>query len=251
MDREPGSVSLMQTFDSFRQIVEQRRSVRIYDQNAEFDPQVVQRCLELATLSPNSSNMQLWEFYRITDPTIRAQMVPLCMGQNSVRTASELVVAATRPERWRKHAEINLDNLRRDNADNPKVLKKIESYYGTLMPLTYWQDPLGITGVLRKWIFALIGLFRPVYREASLADMRAVMHKSTALACMTFMYAMRAEGYDTCPLEGFDSARIKRLLNLPRSAGITMVIACGKGDVNKGIWGERHRLPYEEVIKVI
>ena len=241
----------MNHIESFRQIVEQRRSVRVYDTQSDFDPNVLQRCLELATLSPNSSNMQLWEFYRITDPALKAKMAVYCLGQNSVKTASEIVVAAICPDKWREHAQINLKNLQKDNADNPTVLKKVTAYYGKLMPLTCWQDALGITGVLRKWIFSLIGLFRPVYREASRSDMRAVMHKSTALACITFMYAMRAEGYDTCPLEGFDSSRVKKLLNLPGSAGITMVIACGKGDANKGIWGQRHRLPFDEVIKVV
>ncbi len=237
--------------DTFRQIVEQRRSVRVYDQEAEFDPNVVQRCLEMATLAPNSSNMQLWEFYRITTPVLKAAMLPICMTQNSVRTANELVVAVIRPERWREHAAWNLENLRKENADNPAVLGKVETYYGKLMPLSYRQDALGIQGALKKALFALGGLFRPMYREASKSDMRAVMHKSTALACMTFMYGMKAEGYDTCPLEGFDSRRVQKLLGLPRSAGITMVITCGKGDPEKGIWGERHRLPYEKVIKTL
>ncbi len=239
------------SLDTFAAIVNARRSVRVYDADAEYDPTVVQRCLELATQAPNSSNMQLWEFYRITDPGKRAQMVPICFNQTAVRTAAEIVVAVIRPDRWRAHAQVNLDNLSRDNAGNPKVLAKVQQYYGKLMPLSYWHDPIGLTGWLRKQLFNLVGLFRPWYREASKADMRAVMHKSTALACMTFMYAMKAEGYDTCPLEGFDSARVKHLLGLPRSAGITMVITCGRGDPEKGVWGQRHRLPAEQVIRQI
>jgi nitroreductase len=42
------------------------------------------------------------------------------------------------------------------------------------------------------------------------------------------MLAMTAQGYDTCPMEGFDSNRLKKLLGLPRSAVIVMGIAVGK-----------------------
>ena len=64
-------------------------------------------------------------------------------------------------------------------------------------------------------------------REVSESDMRVVVHKSCALAAQTFMIAMANEGYDTCPLEGFDSTQIKKLLKLPHGAGINMVIPCG------------------------
>ena len=48
--------------------------------------------------------------------------------------------------------------------------------------------------------------------------MRIWAHKSTALACAHFMLAMRAHGFDTCPMEGLDSARVKRILGLPKEA---------------------------------
>ena len=47
-------------------------------------------------------------------------------------------------------------------------------------------------------------------------------------------------------MEGFDSLRIKRLLHLPASAEITMVIACGLRD-EKGVYGPRFRIPFEKV----
>lgn len=45
--------------------------------------------------------------------------------------------------------------------------------------------------------------------EVSENDMRVTAHKSCALAAQTFMIAMANEGYDTCPLEGLDSRRLK------------------------------------------
>lgn len=53
---------------NLEEVLNFRRSVRRYDKNKPIDPEKVKHCLELATLAPNSSNMQLWEFYQITNP---------------------------------------------------------------------------------------------------------------------------------------------------------------------------------------
>ena len=54
----------------FKEAVNRRRSVRKYDPDKTLDSQKVKECLELAVLAPNSSNMQLWEFYHITSKEI-------------------------------------------------------------------------------------------------------------------------------------------------------------------------------------
>ena len=60
------------------------------------------------------------------------------------------------------------------------------------------------------------------------------------------MISMAALGYDTCPMEGFDSVRLKSLLKLPKNAEISMVIGCGVREED-GLYGERFRLPLKEV----
>ena len=62
------------------------------------------------------------------------------------------------------------------------------------------------------------------------------------------MLAMRAHGFDTCPMEGFDSYRVKRLLGLPLSAGVTMVISAGKR-AEGGIYGPRFRFDQDLIVK--
>ena len=42
--------------------IEYRRSVRKY-LDVQLDEEKVKNCIKNATLAPNSSNMQLWEFY--------------------------------------------------------------------------------------------------------------------------------------------------------------------------------------------
>ncbi|MDA0940582.1 MAG: nitroreductase family protein, partial [Bacteroidetes bacterium] len=74
------------------------------------------------------------------------------------------------------------------------------------------------------------------------SDMRVWAHKTTALSAAHFMLAMRAEGYDTCPMEGMDSRRVKKILGLPWKAEVCMVISAGRRTA-KGIYGDRFRFP--------
>ena len=81
-------------------------------------------------------------------------------------------------------------------------------------------------------------------------DRRVILHKSCALAAQTFMLAITAEGYDTCPMEGFDRVRVARALGLHRGAEVCMIVAVGKG-TDAGIYGKRLRVPSAQVIRKI
>ena len=198
--------------------------------------------------------MQLWEFYHITTPDIIVKMAPLCFNQNAAKTAQELVVFVTRKDLWRIRAKANLEMI---EAQFPiKAGEKpsgraagIRTYYKKLIPFLY-GDFLGLIGVFRWGIALATGLFRPIYRQVRASDMRVVTHKTCGLAAQTFMLSMAAVGYDTCPMEGFDSLRVKRLLKLPRGAEINMMVSCGIRKPN-GVYGERFRVTFEEVYKNI
>ena len=237
---------------NLEEVLNFRRSVRNYDPSKELDTNKVKHCIELATLAPNSSNMQLWEFYHIVDKELLAKVSHLCLDQPATATAKQLVVFVTRRDLFRKRAKANLafekGNITRNSpADRQqKRIKDRELYYGKVMPFFYGRF-FGLLGLVSKLVVHTIHLFRPIITTVSEADNRVVVHKSCGLAAQTFMIAMANEGYDTCPLEGFDGIRLRKLLGLPWGAEINMVISCGIRNGDKGIWGERFRIPFEEV----
>lgn len=236
------------TAKTFNDIVENRRSVRIYDNIAEFDETAVTRSLERALLAPNSSNLQLWEFYRVKTKAKKDELAKYCLGQNAAKTANELIVVVTRKDKWKAHAEFVLNEAKKDFPEKLRKRDKlIVDYYTKVIPTLYFSDPVDLAGGLKKIASSLGGAFQPVPRQVTATDMRIVVHKSAALAAQTFMLSMTAEGYDTCPMEGFDSARVKKFLKLPAAAEINMVISVGKA-AQDGIYGKRVRIPKEEVI---
>ncbi|MGI9526372.1 MAG: nitroreductase family protein [Weeksellaceae bacterium] len=239
---------------NLKQILNFRRSVRVYDTQEPINPEVVKNCLELAILAPNSSNMQLWQFIHVTDKQILDKLAQACFDQSAATTAQQLVVFVTRQDIHRKRAKevLNFEkqNIRKHSpaARQDKRISDRKKYYGYIMPFIYTKF-FGLAGIVRKVLVHIVGLFRPTMYQVSEADMRVVVHKSCALAAQTFMIAMANEGLDTCPMEGYDSRRVKNILSLPRDAEINMIVSCGKRKGNEGIWGERFRVPFDEVYK--
>ena len=118
------------------------------------------------------------------------------------------------------------------------------------MPIFYSRDFLYVLSLLKKLYVAIVGIKQPTVREVSVIDKKITIHKSVALAAQTFMLAVKSYGYDTCPMEGVDSKRIKKYLNLPKQAQINMVISVGKG-LDEGVWYPQKRYDYDVVVKEI
>ncbi len=244
----------MKKNQNFIDALNYRRSVRVYDSEIEIDSEIVKNCIKQATLAPNSSNMQLWEFYHITSKDILSKLSKACLDQNAAATAKEMVVFVVRKDLWKKRRKSHLNYL--EKIFGKKPIKEYSSreqfainYYKKLIPFIY-SDFFGIFGLIKYFIGLITGFFKPNYRQLRNSDMRIVAHKSVGLAAQTFMLSMASEGFDTCPMEGFDSARVKKILKLPYKSEINMIVSCG---IRKpeGIYGERYRIPFKEVYKHI
>ena len=194
--------------------------------------------------------MQLWEFYHVTSKSVIDKLIPLCFNQNAAKTAQQMVVVTVRKDLWKKRAKANLEYLDKVYPPQPDGKqssreKFAKNYYKKLIPFVY-NDFLGILGFFKYLTILITGLFKPIYREVRAKDMRVVAHKSAGLAAQTFMLSMAGEGYDTCPMEGSDTWRVKKVLGLPSGAEINMIISCG---IRKpeGVYGKRFRVPFEDI----
>ena len=215
----------------FFEALKTRRSVRRYTSDP-VPESVVRECLEAALLAPNSSNLQPWEFYWVRSPEKKSRLAEACMSQPAATTAAELIVCVARTDKVGRNRKLMLEK---------NLPPQAVSYYEKLVPLVYTQGPLGLLAYLRGAIFFLVGLFRPVPREPHRPSrLREWAVKSTALACENLMLAFRAKGFDSCPMEGMDSVRVKRILGLGRGANIVMVISCGHRAPD-GVWGDQIR----------
>ncbi len=237
MSREPYKAPPLPDIDveEFRKVVMTRRSVRRFTD--EIIPEaVVQDCLDMALLAPNSSNLQPWDFYRIRSQNIRSKMTAACLNQNAAKTAAELIIVVGRTTTWKKHCAEILEQWPEDSI--PRV---VEDYYKRGALAHYGRLPLDPMGKVKKFIRDVAGISRPFPRwPNSQSDMRLWACKSAAPAAENLMLAFRAYGFDSCPMEGFDEKRLRKLVRLPRDGLILMVIAAGRRADN-GVYHEQIR----------
>ncbi|NQY99814.1 MAG: nitroreductase family protein [Bdellovibrionales bacterium] len=230
--------------EEFKKVVKSRRSVRRFSDEA-IPHSIIKDCIELALLAPNSSNLQQWEFHWIQTPETRKRLDEAFFSQPACTTAAELVVAVARTATWKKHNQKMIETMQSQGASSAI------SYYKKIVPLAYTIGWLGTIGWLKKLLFFVMGFFQPMPREVtSKSELKIWAVKSTALACQNLMLALRAYGYDSCPMEGFDSRRVKKILNLPSDAVVVMGVSAGKRAEN-GIYGPRLRFDSSQFIKLV
>ena len=156
----------------------------------------------------------------------------------------------SRIDTWKRNRNLIIEEYKSKN----KLMPIINNYYNKLIPFAYYHDRFGIAGLIKRIIFIFInifGYFKPVARGPIYKhELFETVTKSTALACQNFMMSLVAEGFDSCPMEGFDDRRIKKILKLNWACHVVMIFGIGKPDSN-GIYSERFRVSEKLVIKEI
>ncbi|MFZ5756363.1 MAG: nitroreductase family protein [Pseudomonadota bacterium] len=228
--------------DEFRKIVRTRRAIRRF--TAEDVPDaVLDDCLDLAMLAPNSCNLQPWNFYVVRDAGVRQALAHACLSQNAAKTAPVLIPVIARTATWSRNCDLTLEYW-----PDEKLPGIVRNFYRRVAKIQYWQGPFSSFGLLKKFFYGAVGLFRPVPRGPySQAEMRLWAAKSCALAAGNLMLALRAHGYDSCPMEGFDEVRVRKILGLPGDAFVVMIVAAGKRG-ERSIYHSRYRFPREQFI---
>ena len=233
----------------FFDAVNKRRSVRKFSKT-KVPESVIRKCLKASVLAPNSSNLQPWEFYWARDKEKKDKIIEACFSQNAAKTAQEIVIAVARIDTWKRNRDLIIEHYKKHD----KLIPIVEKYYNKVIPYAYLHDRFGITGFIKRLVFIflnIIGYFRPMIRGPIYKhQIFETVTKTTALACQNFMMGLVSEGFDSCPMEGFDEKRVKKILNLNWQCKVVMIFGVGKAAEN-GVYSDRFRIDDELVIKEI
>ena len=215
----------------------QRRSVRAYSPERIPDS-VLDACFDLAILAPTSHNLECWRMIDVRDTIRLAALRRLCLDQPAAASAPHLIVVLARPDLWRRGRAMMLERIQKEKADPalPTALREFlplfERKYRLQIPLLFEDGPFHMLAPLKRFLVWGLAWFKPMMRGPFGRHEQALWAiKSAALACENLMLALTAHGFDSCPMEGFDEPRVKRLLRLPHAAEVVMVIAAGRGAV--------------------
>ncbi|MGA8883871.1 MAG: nitroreductase family protein [Acinetobacter sp.] len=231
--------------ENFRKVLESRRSVRKFTGKA-IPNEVLDACLDLALLAPNSSNLQPWSFYVVQSPAKKKQLVKACLSQLAAKTAQELIVCVARTDRLDEMAKMNISEF-----PFPEAPAAVQKYY-RIIPYNYKTGYFNSLGNFKKVAFKLArSLDKQLPVTAfSPADAKLWATKTTALACENLVLALRAYGFDSCMMEGFDEPLVRKILNLNDQQYPVMVIGAGER-AEDGVFFPQYRFDRELFIQKV
>ena len=150
-------------------------------------------------LTPTSYGLQPYKFLVLTDPALRAQLVPASWGQTQPVDCSHYVVFAARAGNT--------------EADVDRHLARMAEVRGVA------------TETLAGFKKILMGDVVHGARGQAALEWAA---RQAYIALGNFMTAAALVGVDTCPMEGFEPPRYDEILGLP-AQGFHAVVACAAG----------------------
>lgn len=247
-DERPNPSFQTTALPGFKKTVRGRRAIRKFD-GTSIPEQVMRDCLSDATLAPSASNLQCYEIYWVRDAAKKAKMRVLCLNQPGVTTAGEVLVIVSRVDLWQSHLK-KMTDIMTDNGKKP-FSGPVRDYYQGIIPMLMKTDRWGFNNLKRRLMFWYKGRSEPtVHEPVTRADHRVYGHIQSSLAAENLMLSLAAHGYESCPMSGIDKRGTKKLLGLPATAEITMVIGAGVG-VPEGLLSPRLRLPFDDLVKEI
>jgi nitroreductase len=186
-----------------------RRAVKSYDPTHHMSGEEVTELLSLTLLSPTAFNIQHWRFVVVDEPVLRQQIRQVAWNQAQVTDASLLVILCADLKAWEKG------------------------------PDRYWRNA---SAEVQAFMLPTIDQY---YRGKEQIQRDEAM-RSCGIAAQTLMLAAKSLDYDSCPMDGFDSAAVARLIRLPEDHVIAMFVAIGKR--TQDAWPRPGQLSLDEVV---
>ncbi len=207
-----------------------RHACKEFDAERKIPEETFNTILETGRLSPSSFGFEPWYYLIVQDPTLREKLKEFTWGgQKQIPTASHLVVILARRVHFMKYDSEYITHMMRDIMKLPEAAmeKKREVYRN------FQQND-----------FNLLESDRALFDWAC---------KQTYIALGNMMTAAAMLGVDSCPIEGFDQAKIETVLREHFSVetdkfGIACMVAFGYR-IREG--RPKTRQPMEEITRWI
>jgi len=185
---------------SVKDILEKRRSVRHYDSNYKIRSETLTALVESASKSPNGNNIQATRYLIIEDANLRNLLLPIAFNQQQIVEASTLIVM--------------LGDYQAFNKGN--IIKIHEEGYQA----GYFDESL------RDYLAnAAINYYESKTKE----DLKLELTRDVSLSSMSLVLLANEAGFDTITMSGYDSKKLKEILNISDRYLDVMLIAIGKG----------------------
>jgi nitroreductase len=173
-----------------------RYATKQFDPHRKINDQDWSTVEQALLLTPSSGGLQPWKFIVVTDPAVRAKLLPASYGQAQITDASHLVVFAAK----KNFSEADVDVFINHTASARGVsVESLAPFRGMLVG----------------------GIVQAMDEHARDAWAR----NQAYIALGNLLTSAALLGIDACPMEGFDRAQYDELLGLKEKGLSTAVIA--------------------------
>jgi len=205
------------TKSKLAEIMEARKSVRVYDPEFTISKVEIEELLQLAISAPSSSNLQPWRFIVFQDQEVKKELRAIANNQAQVEESSAVIAVLGNLEAYKQAEQIYSQNVEAGFMD-AEMKERI------------------VTNTVA------------MYSKAPDTARMNIASYDAGLVSMQFMLAAKEKGYDTVPMGGFDKAKFTQRFELPDHLFPVVLIALGKAAAPAR---ESTRLPLEAVTQFI
>lgn len=200
-------------FMDFETIVNERYATKLFDGN-KIPEEKVNQLLEIIRHAPSSFNIQPWKIIVVTDPELKEKLSPASWNQPQIKSCSHLLVFCAD----------------KDIAGNIDKLEKLMLKAGA--------KPEEI----KHYIYVMREFDKNLSDEQKLSWAQRQLY----LALGNALNGAKSLGFDSCPMEGFDTKAYAKILNLPSNLVPTALCPIGyASDKPK----PKLRFPMEEIFR--
>ena len=177
---------------------------------------------ETLRLAPSSFGFQLWKFYRIDDPAVRAAVKDASYGQSQVTDASHLYALTSKVAPTEQDVIDFIESIKTTRGATDESLASYkQSLEGAIS-----GKPEDVAAWTAKQVYIALG----------------------------FLLAAAAQHHiDACPMEGFDPAKVGEIIGAAKE-GYAVNVLCSvghRGADDSYATQKKARYPKERVIKTI
>lgn len=186
----------------FISLVKERRSANKFIPEIEIPDSDLEEMFNLVKFAPSAFKLQHTRYVVVKDPAVKENVYQAANKQYKVKSASAVVVVLGHMDAYKDAARINEGFLHLGVMNKQEYDLTVES----------------------------VNLF---YEDRGEVFMREEAIRNASLSAQLFMLAAKHQGWDTCPMIGFDPEAIKRELQIPERYVPALLIAVGKEDTSK------------------
>lgn len=166
----------------FWQIVQERYATKLFD-GKKIPESKVKKLLEMIRYAPSSFNIQPWTIKIITDQAVKEKLSSASWNQPQITSCSHLLVFCAN-----KDIAGNIDKLEKAMMKSGSKPEEIKHY---------------------------VNIMKSFEKNLSEEQKLSWAQRQVYLALGNALNGAKSLGFDSCPMEGFNSEQYSKILNLP------------------------------------